>query len=100
MSSEVKALFLRVRAEEMHQLDLQAMQAMRSRANFVATRVASVLSGAHAGPERFPDPAPASESLVLFCRIPVGMKAAIENKAKEAGVPLSRYLRGLLFPAS
>lgn len=98
--SDAKPLFLRVRPEEMRQLDLQAIQAMRSRANYVATKVAAVLSGAHEAPTHFPDPAPASESLILFVRVPVAFKQDIENKAKEAGVPLSRYLRGLLFPKS
>lgn len=98
--SDVKPLFLRVRESEMRQLDMQAIQAMRSRANYVATKVAAVLSGAHEEPTYFPDPAPASESLILFVRVPVGFKQDIENKAKEAGVPLSRYLRGLLFPTS
>lgn len=95
--SEVKPLFLRVRADEMRQLDIQAVQAMRSRANYVATKIAAVISGTHDEPVAFPDPAPADESLILFVRVPIEFKHQCEMRAKLAEVPLSRWLRAVLF---
>ena len=95
---EVRALFLRVTPEEMQRLDMQAIQAMRSRANYVATKIAAVISGAHPEPTDFPESAPASESLVLFVRVPASFKHEAEMRAKLAEVPLSRWIRGILLP--
>lgn len=96
--SDMKALFLRIRASEMRQLDMQAVQAMRSRANYVSTKIAAVVAGTHPEPVTFPEPAPAEESLVLFVRVPAEFKQEVEHRAKAAEVPISRWIRGVLFP--
>ena len=97
MSTDTKALFLRVTNQEMRTLDLRAAEQMRSRANYVALAISKVIRGEAAAPSVFPEAAPGAESVVLFCRVPVEFKDECAFRAKQAGVPLSRWLRGVLF---
>jgi hypothetical protein len=89
-------LFCRVLPSELKTMDSRARFAMRSRTNYALSELHKVVSGDKADPTSYPDAAPGDDSVVLFLRLPEELKHACAAKATLAGVPLSRWVRGVL----
>lgn len=94
--SENAALFCRVLPADLLFMDRLARLEMRSRNNHVAMALHRVVSGQKEAPSEFPEAVSASDSVVLFCRLPTELKHACAARAAAAGIPLSRWVRAVL----
>lgn len=91
-----KAMFVRVLPSELRFMDNRAKFSMRSRTNYAINELHRVVTGQKPAPTVYPEAAPGADSVVLFLRAPEELKHACAAKAAEAGLPLSRWVRGVL----